>query len=255
MVLVDGRRPLLGQGVPRGDPGTCLAQAPSDVACLVGPRGSVPDIGPDRPIAVPFEGAEHDWAALELAARIARAHGAPIRLLATTDEPQAGNRDATRLLADAALVVQQLTGVATQPVLVSPGGLATMAREAGLLVVGISGQWRVDGLGSIPSEIAHAIPGHVLFVRRGTRRRILAWPPPARELPVPRRDRHLKEHMKEQGSRRARSRTHESCTRAQVSLARLTGWQLLYSGRLELASRTSAASGSLGNAAPRCRGA
>src|SRR5215211_6919092 len=57
LVLVDGRRPLLGQGVPRGDPGTCLAQAPSDVACLVGPRGSVPDIGPDRPIAVPFGGA------------------------------------------------------------------------------------------------------------------------------------------------------------------------------------------------------
>ena len=57
LVLVDGRRPLLGQGVPRGDPGTSLAEAPSDVACLVGPRGSVPDIGPDRPVVVPFGGA------------------------------------------------------------------------------------------------------------------------------------------------------------------------------------------------------
>jgi Kef-type K+ transport system membrane component KefB len=184
LVLVDGRRPLLGQGVPRGDPGTCLAQAPSDVACLVGLRGSVPDIGPDRPIAVPFGGAEHDWAALELAARIAGAHRAPIRLLGSGGEPLAGNGDATSLLADAALVVQQLTGVATEPVVVSPGDMAKMGREAGLLVVGISNQWRVEGLQPIYSEIVHAFPD-VLFVRRGTRPGILAWPPPGREQPGP----------------------------------------------------------------------
>jgi Kef-type K+ transport system membrane component KefB len=185
LVLVDGRRPLLGQGVPRGDPGTCLTQAPSDVACLVGPRGSVPDIGPDRPIAIPFGGAEHDWAALELAARIAGAHRAPIRLLGTSGEPLAGNGDGTSLLADAALVVQQLTGVATEPALVSPGDMAKVGREAGLLVVGISQQWRVQGLGPMHSEIVHARPVHVLFVRRGTRPGILAWPPPGRELPGP----------------------------------------------------------------------
>ncbi|HZA82246.1 MAG TPA: cation:proton antiporter, partial [Actinomycetes bacterium] len=185
LVLVDGRRPLLGQGVPRGDPGTCLAQAPSDVACLVGPSGSVPDIGPSRPVAVPFRGAEQDWAALELAARIASAHGAPIRLLGSTDEPLAENGDATSLLADAALVVQQLTGVATEPVLVSPDGVAKMGRQAGLLVVGISNQWRVEGLPPIYSEVVHAFPVHVLFVRRGTRPGILAWPLLGRELPGP----------------------------------------------------------------------
>jgi Kef-type K+ transport system membrane component KefB len=185
LVLVDGRRPLLGQGVPRGDPGTCLAQAPSDVACLVGPSGSVPDIGPSRPVAVPFRGAEQDWAALELAARIAGAHGASIRLLGSTGEPLAGNGDATSLLADAALVVQQLTGVATEPVLVSPDGVAKMGREAGLLVVGIPNQWRVEGLRPIHSEIVHALPVHVLFVRRGTRPGILAWPQLGRELSGP----------------------------------------------------------------------
>jgi Kef-type K+ transport system membrane component KefB len=185
LVLVDGRRPLLGQGVPRGDPGTCLAQAPSDVACLVGPRGSVPDIGPGRPVVVPFGGAEHDWAALELAARVAGANGASIRLLGISGEPLAGNGDATSLLADAALVVQQLTGVATEPVVVSPDGVAKLGREAGLLVVGISGQWRVEGLRPIHSEIVHALPVHVLFVRRGTRPGILAWPPLGRELPGP----------------------------------------------------------------------
>jgi hypothetical protein len=183
LVLVDGRRPILGQGVPRGDPGICLAQAPSDVACLVGPRGSVPDIGPGRPVAVPFRGAEHDWAALELAARVAGAHSAPIRLLGNTGEPLAGNGDATSLVAEAALVVQQLTGVATEPVLVSPDGVAKLGREAGLLIVGISKQRRIEGLRPIYSEIVHACPGPVLFVRHGTRPGILTWPPAGRELP------------------------------------------------------------------------
>jgi len=121
---------------------------------------------------------------LELAARIAGAHGAPIRLLGTSGEPLAGNGDATSLLADAALVVQQLTGVATEPVVVSPDEMAKLGREAGLLVVGISNQWRVEGLQPIYSEIVHAFPD-VLFVRRGTRPGILAWPPPGRELPGP----------------------------------------------------------------------
>lgn len=185
LVLVDGRRPLLGQGVPRGDPGTTLERAPSDIACLVGPKGSVPEVGPDRPVAVPFGGAAHDWVALELGARIARAHGAPIRLLTTTGDPATGERDASRLLAKADKVAYQLTGVATEPVVVSPGGVAEMAPDAGLFVVGISGRWWVEGLEPIHSEIAHTIPGHVLFVRRGMRPGILVWPSRGRELPGP----------------------------------------------------------------------
>jgi hypothetical protein len=235
LVLVDGRRPLLGQGVPRGNPGTCLAQAPSDVACLVGPRGSVPDIGPDRPIAIPFGGAEHDWAALELAARIAGAHGAPIRLLGTSGEPLAGNRDATSLVADAALVVQQLTGVATEPVLVSLGDMAKVGGEAGLLVVGISHQGRVQGLAPMHSEIVHALPVHVLFVRRGTRPGILAWPRPDVSFLVRHRNRRLNACMKERGSRRPRSCTHGSCTTAPVSLDRADRPATSHTGRLDRA--------------------
>jgi hypothetical protein len=189
LVLVDGRRPLLGQGVPRGDPGTTLEQAPSDIACLVGPKGSVPEVGPDRPVAIPFGGAEHDWAALELGARIARAYEAPIRLLSTAGYPATGERDASRLLAkavaEAALLANQLTGVATETVVVSPGGVAEMSRDAGLFVVGISGRWRVEGLAPIQSEIVNSIPGHVLFVRRGMRPGILDWPPRGRDLPGP----------------------------------------------------------------------
>ena len=35
LVLLDGRRPLLGDGVPREGVGDVLAQAPCDVAVLV----------------------------------------------------------------------------------------------------------------------------------------------------------------------------------------------------------------------------
>jgi Kef-type K+ transport system membrane component KefB len=183
LVLVDGRRPLLGQSVPRGDPGTSLAEAPSDVACLVGPSGRVPDIGPDRPVVVPFGGAAHDWAALELGAHVASTYGAPIRLLGTTVDPMAGQRGGTDPLADAALVVEQLTGVATEPVLVSPAEVEKLGRDAGLLAVGISRRWQVEGLGVLHAEVARTVPTHVLFVRRGTRSGMLTWPPQGRDLP------------------------------------------------------------------------
>ena len=35
LILLDGRRPLLGEGVPRGAVGQVLEQAPCDVAVLV----------------------------------------------------------------------------------------------------------------------------------------------------------------------------------------------------------------------------
>jgi K+:H+ antiporter len=182
LVLVDGRRPLLGQGVPRGDPGTSLDRAPSDVACLVSPRGSSPDIGPGRPVVIPFGGTGHDWAALELAARIASAHRATIRLLGTVGDPAAGEREVTDLLSGAALIVEELTGVMTEPMVVSPGGIAEMTQDAGLFVVGISRRWRAAGLEPIHAEIVHTMPAPVLFVRRGTRPGMLAWPPRGHDL-------------------------------------------------------------------------
>jgi hypothetical protein len=89
--------------------------------------------------------------------------------------------DITDLLADAALVVQQLTGMATQPAVVSPGGVVELARDTGLFVVGLSRRWRAAGLEPIHAEIAHAVPAQVLFVRRGIRPGLLTWPPPGRD--------------------------------------------------------------------------
>src|SRR5205085_10392691 len=65
LLLMDGRRPMLGGGVPRGDVGMVLNEADCDVAVLVA-RENVPVLpSPDAPVLVPFGGAEHDWAALE----------------------------------------------------------------------------------------------------------------------------------------------------------------------------------------------
>ena len=75
LLLLDGRRPLLGEGVPRGDVATVLRDAPCDVAVLVAREEQPVAPGPDQPVVVPFGGAEHDWAALELGAWIAAATG------------------------------------------------------------------------------------------------------------------------------------------------------------------------------------
>jgi len=175
LVIMDGRRPLLGEGVPRGEVGAVLAKAPCDVAVLVAREDAEVRLDEHAPIVVPFSGAEHDWAALELGAWIAGANDAPLKLLGsagTTDE----GRDASRLLGNASLVVQQFAGISAQPLLAEPGlaGLISSAAGAGLLVIGLSDRWREEGLGATRSEIARAAPAPVLFVRRGLRPGALA---------------------------------------------------------------------------------
>jgi Kef-type K+ transport system membrane component KefB len=173
LVLLDGRRPLRGEGVPRGAVGSVLRRAPSDVAVLVAREDAVVAPGPDAPLVVPFGGAEHDWAALELGAWLAAATGAPLRLLGAQGE---GEEDASRLLATASLLVQRFVGVAAEPLLAEPGraGLLEAAAGAGLLVIGLSDRWREEGLGPVRHEIAAAAPAPILFVRRGLRPGALA---------------------------------------------------------------------------------
>jgi hypothetical protein len=79
------------------------------------------------------------------------------------------------LLANASLVVQQLAGIAAEPVLTRPGPEVIRASEgAGLLVVGLSERWREEGLGPVRAEIVKAAPAPILLVRRGTRAGALA---------------------------------------------------------------------------------
>jgi hypothetical protein len=170
LVLADGRRPLLGEGVPMGEVGELLENAQSDMAVLVAREDDPITIGPTGPVLVPFGGAEHDWAALELGSWIAAAHGAPLKLLGAAGQTDEG-KSVTRMLADAGLLVQQATGIATEPLVVAGGrdGIVAAAANAGLLVLGLSDRWRKEGLGPTRSAIAKAAPAPVLFVRRGQR--------------------------------------------------------------------------------------
>jgi DNA-binding SARP family transcriptional activator len=150
-----------------GAAGTVLEQAPCDVALLV-PVGGAPRTGP---VVVPFGAAWHDWAALELGAWAARATGSPLRLVGAAAEQQEDGRDASRLLADASLIVQRQAGVVAEPLLASPGrkGITALAEGAGLLVVGLSERWRQEGLGRVRTELVAAPRAPTLLVRRGPR--------------------------------------------------------------------------------------
>ena len=112
LVLVDAaRRPLTHTGMLIA----LLAQVSCDVGILF---GGAP--GSEGPIVVPFGGAAHDWSALEVAAWLAQAHAAPLKLLGTVSDAEHDRRDASRLLATASFLVQRLAGVAAEPVLVEP---------------------------------------------------------------------------------------------------------------------------------------
>jgi Kef-type K+ transport system membrane component KefB len=175
LLLIDGRRPLLGEGVPRGDVGIVLQEADCDVAVLVAREGERVVPTAERGVLVPFGGAEHDWAALELGAWIAAATGAPLRMLGAAGQTD-DTKKATRLLGDASMLVQQYAGIAAEPVMADPGrqGIIDAAEGSGLLVLGLSDRWKQEGLGATRSEIAKAAPAPTLFVRRGLRPGALA---------------------------------------------------------------------------------
>jgi Kef-type K+ transport system membrane component KefB len=174
LLLTDGYRPIVGEAIPLGDVKPVLMEAPCDVGVLVAREGTRIDIGPDRPVLVPFGGAEHDWSALELGVWLASGSGASVKLIGAAGQTDEG-KSVSRLLGDASLVVQQFGGVRTEPVVVDSGAEILAAAEgAGLLVIGLSDRWRKEGLGAARSEIAKSAKVPVVFIRRGTRPGALA---------------------------------------------------------------------------------
>jgi DNA-binding SARP family transcriptional activator len=141
-----------------------LDHAPCDVAVLVGERP--PRAGP---VFVPFSGAEHDWAAVELGAWLAQALDRPLRLAGASTG--AAGRDASRLLASASLALQRALGVHAEPLIVEPApdALVAAASDAGAVVVGLTERWRRDGLGRARTALATEAGAPTLLVRRGLR--------------------------------------------------------------------------------------
>ena len=136
------------------------------------------DATPTGPVLVPFGGADHDWAAVELGAWLARAHGVKLRLAGAAAVPEEGKRDASRLLSHGALAVQRVLGISAEPLLTPPGeeGILEASREAGLLVVGLSTRWQREGLGPARLRLAKEASAPTLLVRRGLRPGGLAPP-------------------------------------------------------------------------------
>jgi DNA-binding SARP family transcriptional activator len=175
LLLGEAPDELLADGAPDEQLNAVLAEAPCDVALLV-PR----DATPEGPVLVPFGGAEHDWAAVELGAWLARADHAQLRLAGAAAVPEQGRRDASRLLSHGALAVQRVLGISAEPLLTPPGeeGMLKASRDAGLLVVGLSTRWHREGLGPARLRLAREATPPTLLVRRGLRPGGLA-PPPA----------------------------------------------------------------------------
>ena len=145
-----------------------LEQAPCDVGVVAGLGQGGP---PARagPVFVPFAGAAHDWAAVELGAWIARNSGTGLRLAGAATGAQ--GRDASRLLASASIAVQRTLGVSAEPLLVAPEAHAVVeaADGAGLVVVGLTERWRRTGLGRVRTALATRASAPTVLVRRGTR--------------------------------------------------------------------------------------
>jgi DNA-binding SARP family transcriptional activator len=166
LILVDASPQLVESGRPDEHLRALLEQAPCDVGLLVSGPGL--EAGP---VVVPFGGVEHDWSAIELAAWLAASLGTTLRLLGTQANPVQGRRDASRLLARASLLVQQVIGIAAEPVLVRTGeqGVIEAAHDGRLLVLGLSDRWRSEGIGQARLAVATGARLPILFVRRGLR--------------------------------------------------------------------------------------
>jgi DNA-binding SARP family transcriptional activator len=173
LVLAEAPAGLLAEGMPDEQLAAVLAGAPCDVALLVPRDGEA-----EGPVLVPFGGAEHDWAAVELGAWLARAGGLPLRLAGAGAVPEQDKRDASRLLSHASLAVQRVLGVAAEPLLTAPGaeGMLEASGDAGLLVVGFSERWPREGLGAARLRLAREAVPPTLLVRKGLRPGGLAPP-------------------------------------------------------------------------------
>jgi DNA-binding SARP family transcriptional activator len=166
LTLLDAPPDLGERKVPNGL-SEIFERSLADVAVLTG----TPELETGDGVFVPFGGGEHDWAALEVGAWFARARGLGLRLVGTKSGPRRGQRDASRLLADASLAVQRLAGVDAEPLLaeLSEEALVAAVEPGALVVMGISPHWRRDGIGAARRALLREARPPILFVHGGPR--------------------------------------------------------------------------------------
>ncbi len=173
LVVIDGQRPILGDPIPRGPMLNVLSNAECDVAVVIS-RQDTGELGDSGPVVVPFGGADHDWAALELATVVARVAGVGVKLVGAS-RGDSDSRSISRLLASASLAVQQLSGVVVETQLTEPGaaGVLSAATGASALMVGLSTRWREEGIGEVRQYIAQHASILTVLVRSGGARSFL----------------------------------------------------------------------------------
>src|SRR5262249_13420098 len=149
LILLDGSPDELDRLSVAPTLARMLEGAPCDVAVLL--KSGTPAVG--GPVLVPFGGADHDWAAVELAAWFADATDGSLTLAGSEGGKEG---DASRLLASASLLLQRALRIAAAPLLVPPGpdGVIAASENAAIVVLGLSGRWRQEGLGHTRREVA-----------------------------------------------------------------------------------------------------
>jgi DNA-binding SARP family transcriptional activator len=168
LVLMNASAADIEASVLPPDVAELLESSPADVALV----GATPvDWGEGSGVFVPFGGADHDWAALELGAWLASAAGTPLKLVGGRADPERGRRDASRLLAHASLAVQGLVGVSASPLLaaLSADGLLEAVEDATLVIVAISTRWRTEGIGATSRALLRGAHRPLVLVRGGPR--------------------------------------------------------------------------------------
>ncbi|MBV8297485.1 MAG: cation:proton antiporter [Acidimicrobiia bacterium] len=165
LVLLSWRRTPFGRRLLGGTVGDVLRRADSDVAVLIDPAHQGVRLDRGSQIAVPFGGGFHEEAALDLALRLAEASGAKVKLVGRAQDEGAYD------LSERAARSYESTGVWTVAAPVAgdvTGRLVEEAKEASLVVMGVSDKWVRDqhSLGELREWVATRASAPVLLVRR-----------------------------------------------------------------------------------------
>ena len=166
LVLMSWRRAPFGRRLLGGTVGHVLREADSDVAVLIDPSRQGVGLKAGADIAVPFGGGFHEEAALDLALRLAEASSATLKLVGRDDGEGAAHE-----LSERAAQAYETTGVWTVAAPVAgdvTGKVVEEAKEADLVVLGVSDKWvkDQDSLGELRESMAARASAPVLVVRR-----------------------------------------------------------------------------------------